>query len=121
MKRSIKKKKPEYVEEGMISVLSNSPYYFLDTVLVSYEKRKYRLLVIGNSHLYVDKNYNTPRGAKIAFSRIFHNKTWNDEMDEKKGIKQNWSPFYTPKPGWWANVISQATRLPMYGIEENRE
>jgi hypothetical protein len=120
MKRSIKNQEPEFVEEGMISVLSNSPNYFLDTVLVSYEKGKYKLLAIGNSYLYVDKNYNTPRGAKIAFSRIFHYKTWHDETDKIKKIKQNWSPFYKPEPKWWARVISQATKLPAYGIEENR-
>jgi hypothetical protein len=71
MKRSTKKKKPEFVEEGMITQLLNPSYFFLGTVFISYEKRKYRLLAIGNRHLYVDKNYNTPRGAKIAFSRIF--------------------------------------------------
>jgi hypothetical protein len=123
MKRSSEKKKPEYVEyveDGMITQLLNPSHFFIGRVFISYEKGKYRLLAIGNSCLYVDKNYNTPRGAKIAFSRIFSYKNWNYDTDEKKKIKQNWSPFYKPERKWLTQTIPQATKLPTYGIEENR-
>lgn len=77
-----------------ISILTTSIYYFLDFVFIITDGTNYRLVVIHNGQLLTDKTYKTVKGAKIAFSRIYGYKVWNEK------IKPNWSDFYNPTAEW---------------------
>jgi hypothetical protein len=77
-----------------ISVLTNSIYYFIETVFIMAVKNGYRLIVIQQRRLLTDEIYKTPGGARIAFLKFYGNKAWEE------GVKAIWSKFYPPIPGW---------------------
>jgi len=79
-----------------ISSLQNSMYYFLQKVYIARDKksRGYRLIVFHQGSLKLDRLYKTERGAKIGFGRIYNWKLW------KKGLKPEWTPFYSPEESW---------------------
>lgn len=82
-------------EQGTkISILISSVYYFLDFVFIMAERNCFRLVVIHNRQLLTYKKYETVKGAKIGFSRLYSYKVW------KGGIKPNWSVFYNPTTEW---------------------
>jgi hypothetical protein len=74
--------------EGRLLILINPAYYFLECVYILYKKGYYRLVVLHNSRVLTYRNYRTLRGAKIAFQKIYKNKSW------KEGVKANWIPPY---------------------------
>ncbi len=80
--------------EVQISILTTSIYYFLDFAFIISDGKRYRLVVIHNSQVLTDSTYKTVKGAKIAFSRIYNYKAWNER------IKPNWSDFYNPTVEW---------------------
>lgn len=87
------KKRRNAVESGLsISVLENSIYYFLQRVYIIRDHKTpgYRLIVMHQGHIRLDRFYKTARGAKIGFGRRYHWKLW------KKGLKAVWTPFYSP-------------------------
>jgi len=80
-----------------ISKLINSIYYFISDVFIRtdlIDKKKFTLVAIHNKRVLIYKDYKTPRGAKIAFSRIFKKKAW------KEDVKASWSNFYDPDKKW---------------------
>ena len=74
-------------DNGLL-LLINPAYYFLECAYILYQKGYYRLIVLHNSRVLTYRNYQTLRGAKIAFQKIYKNKAW------KEGIKASWVPPY---------------------------
>jgi hypothetical protein len=87
-------KEEKIIVDGMICLLLNSTHFFIHRTLVINENGKYRLLVMGKSQIFHDSSYETLRGAKIAFSRIFSNTKFHDV------ILPRWSDFYEPDEKW---------------------
>jgi hypothetical protein len=82
-------------ESIRISMLVNSISYFLETVFILAKDGVFRLVVIHNGRILTDKAYGSARGAKIAFSRRYSDKAWND------AIEAFWSEFYDPGTKWF--------------------
>ncbi|HLP45037.1 MAG TPA: hypothetical protein VK469_03785 [Candidatus Kapabacteria bacterium] len=95
LKENVKlRKNGGQLDNIQISVLTNSIYYFIESVYIMTGKNGYRLIVIQQRRLLTDEIYKTPRGARIAFLKFYGHKAW------KEGVKANWSKFYSPLPGW---------------------
>ncbi|MCP4146118.1 MAG: hypothetical protein GY757_00070 [bacterium] len=77
-----------------ISLLINSIYFFIESVLIVEQKNLFRLLAIHQNRILVDETYKTAKGAKIAFLKFFSYKGWRD------GTRADWSPFYPPNSKW---------------------
>ncbi len=77
-----------------IMSLLNACYYYFDKVLIIEEKNNYSLVVSSQSRVYVDQPYESIRGAKIAFSRMYRGKTWDDRVNPR------WSEPYVAE-AWW--------------------
>jgi hypothetical protein len=80
--------------EITISMLINSIYYFIECVFILRTQNKYRLVVLHHSRVLLDKYYQTVRGCRIAFEKLFKNKAWDET------IKPEWSHFYDPDKEW---------------------
>ena len=81
-------------EKIKISTLVTSIYYSLDFVFIIFDGSNFHLVVIHKDQLLTYSTYDSVKGAKIAFSRLYSYKVWND------GIKPDWSSFYNPTPDW---------------------
>jgi hypothetical protein len=103
-----RKKKRTAANETLprISLLSNSTDYFLQTVFITGEKNAFRLLVIHNDTVLMDKLFPSVRGTRIAFAKYFGNRTW------KKHIKAEWSHFYQPEKEWLMQREKIAAKQP---------
>lgn len=77
-----------------VAVLLNSVYYFLQHVFIIIGEDGYRLVVLHNNRILTDSHYDTMRGAKIAFYKMYNRKAW------KMGIRANWSRSYNPDRNW---------------------
>jgi len=77
-----------------VSLLINSVYFFIESVLILQTAEGYRLLAIHQGRLIADETYKTSKGAKIAFLKFFGYKAWDD------GVKPQWTPFYPPEQPW---------------------
>jgi hypothetical protein len=77
-----------------ISVLINSIFYFLSCVFILQLGEKYLLVVRFKNRVLHHAVYDTPRGAKIAFSKFFNKNTWLEK------VKSSWTPFYLPGKKW---------------------
>lgn len=77
-----------------MSLLINSVYYFIECVFILSLPHRYRLVVLHNGRVLTDACYETLRGAKIAFSKLYGHKAWTD------GVKAQWSHFYDPDAQW---------------------
>jgi hypothetical protein len=79
---------------GEICVLINSIFYFISSVFILNNKGHYLLVAKHNGKILIDKIYKTLRGAKIAFSKLFGQRGWEED------IKAEWSVFYKPDSQW---------------------
>jgi len=79
---------------GEICVLINSIFYFISSVIILNINGHYRLVVKHNGKILIDKIYTTVRGAKIAFSKLFNPRGWQEDL------KAEWSVFYKPDDQW---------------------
>jgi hypothetical protein len=77
-----------------ISMLINSVYYFIECVFILDFQDHYRLVALHNGKVLIDASYETLRGARIAFARLYGDKAWSEE------IKAQWSHFYDPDTRW---------------------
>ena len=77
-----------------VSLLINSVYFFIESVLILETAEGYRLLAIHQGRLITDETYKTSKGAKIAFLKFFGYKAWDE------GVKPQWTPFYPPEQPW---------------------
>jgi hypothetical protein len=89
--------KDKQTQQGLrkkVTVLENSIYYFLECVFIIIEDDRYRLVVAHQKQLLLNCVYNTLRGAKIAFSRMYLAKAWRED------IKAEWTHPYPPELKW---------------------
>ena len=77
-----------------ISMLINSVYYFIECAFILDFHDHYRLVALHGGKVLIDASYETPRGARIAFSKLYGDKAWSAE------IKAQWSHFYDPETRW---------------------
>jgi len=85
--------------EKILSLLINSAYFFIECVFILKMRGTYRLVVIHNGRILSDSCFETLRGAKIAFSKLFGSKACRGD------IKAQWSPFYDPDSNWLEEKI----------------
>ena len=81
-------------EISMISILTNSVYYFIDCVFIAKSKNKYRLVALQHRKVLFDKHYPSIKKCKIAFDEMFREKAWSEEVNAE------WSRFYDPDKRW---------------------
>jgi len=74
--------------------LLNSVFYFFNWVYIIEERDNFRLVVFHNNQTVFNETYRTLRGARIAFSKFFGNRVFNDNL------KPEWSKFYEPEQKW---------------------
>jgi hypothetical protein len=98
---------PEHI--GHICLLINSVHFFLHSVFILCQENIYRLVVLHNNHLLIDRHYNTMRGARIAFQKLFKHKAWQE------GVKSNWSLSYPPDTDWLEEKTALLTFIDING------
>ncbi len=86
-----------------ISRLINSIYYFIENVFIAVENESYRLVAVHHGHLITEKTYKSAKSARIAFSKFWSYRAWQE------GIKPKWSHFYPPDPGWLEKQLKGVT------------
>jgi len=90
-----KETKPEDpAPDFQITLLQNSIFYYLQYVFIRVDKKGYRLVVIHRNRLLYDQTYPTMRGAKIAFTKLYQDKSCGN-------TKAEWTDLYTPQADWW--------------------
>jgi len=79
----------------LITSLTNSTLYFLENVfiIVGGNGNRYRLIVCHHNEVLADESYESLRGAKIAFSKLFQYKVLLN-------LQPNWSHLYLPEKAW---------------------
>jgi hypothetical protein len=83
-------------KELQMSLLLDSVLYFLERAVIFRSIGCYRLIVQHNGNVLLDKEFKTPRGARISFARFF-----SKRKIQWKGAKFNgWTLFYPPDPRW---------------------
>lgn len=80
----------KWAEVEEISVLTNSYKFFLEHVLILRYPGSYRLLVIHLGKVLTDLSYQTYKGARIAFTRLYGQQRWREDVEPE------WSDFYDP-------------------------
>jgi hypothetical protein len=95
-------------QEAKISILVNAVYYFLESVFVVINEDHCRLVIIQNQKLIVDQCYDSLRGAKIAFYRMYKDKCC------VKGLKTEWSISYSPDSRWLSEKLKTAMPQPIF-------
>jgi len=101
-------------EQKTVSVLINAIFYFLENVYIvkSPGPLGYRLIAIHRGRVLADERYETARGARIAFARMFKHKSW------KEDVHPQWTHFYDADNAWFtkkgrsAAFESQSPNLP---------
>lgn len=83
--KNIKNEQPR-----VISLLVNSPYYFIENVCIIVEPEGYRLFVYHKNLLLLNRVYKTDTDAMSAFIKHFEKKAW------REGTRAEWTPFYSP-------------------------
>jgi hypothetical protein len=78
----------------MISMLINSVHYFINFVFILQSNDKFRLVALHHGKVLCDKCYNTARGCRIAFDKMYKDNALAEE------IKAKWSHFYYPDKRW---------------------
>jgi hypothetical protein len=78
-----------------ISLLQNSPFYFLQCAYLVKGNKHFRLVVIHQGKVLMDKTYETVRGAHIAFAKAFKKRSWKEQ------VKADWTDFYSPDCKWF--------------------
>jgi len=87
-------------DNGTISLLINSAYYFIESVFILRWGSHYRLVAIHDGRLLVDSLYETARGARVAFAKMFRHKAWSND------IKPDWSLFYEPDVSFYNKSVT---------------
>lgn len=89
----------QQAKEKMI-LLINSVYYFLHKVFILFDGTNYRLVVIKDNAMLMDKKFPTLKGAKISFARIY------GPMACQKDVAPIWSVTYSPYLDWLNSELS---------------
>ncbi|MCP5046733.1 MAG: hypothetical protein GY940_06150 [bacterium] len=99
-KSEVKMNRNEAME---ISLLVNAIFYFIEHVFILKVPGEggFRLVAFHKGRVLTDENYKTARGARIAFSKMYHYKAW------KEDVKPDWSHFYDPDQMWLNDKTGQ--------------
>lgn len=92
------------VTQPLVSTLVNSVLYFLDSAVIIREADDYRLVVFHNKQVLADQSYETLRGAKIAFSKLFQYKAFLNS-------KAEWSHLYPPEQEWLDDKLKKCVNV----------
>ena len=98
-------------EKTWISILINAIYYSLDCAFIQQLKEGCQLVVIPKIKVPVIKHYNTYRGCRIAFNKLFKNMAFNEK------IKPDWSHFYYPDKNWLEEKQSRIETGKIIGLQ----
>jgi len=82
-------------------LMTNSIYYFLEFIFILIEHGTFRLVVLQHNRLLMDRRYKSLRGAKIAFSKYYTAKRWQEN------IEPDWSPAYHPEVTWLEEKLTK--------------
>lgn len=82
-----------------ICTLINSACYFISDVYIVEKDHKgyFRLCAAHQGKTLIHKEFETLRGAKIAFAKLFKHRCG------KQDIRSHWSHFYEPDLKWLKN------------------
>jgi hypothetical protein len=83
-------------QSGKISLLINAIFFFLECAFIEEvaDAGGYRLVVNHKGRVLTDRCYDSTRGARIAFSRMYHTQGLTE------GVRAEWSHFYPPEGKW---------------------
>lgn len=103
----------DHKRDVSISILANSIYYYIDTCFImelpgaGQVKNRYRLLAFHEDQrkIFVDKYYQTLKGARIAFNMQFKNLAYSDE------VSPVWTELYQPDQDWIDEMLSIVENL----------
>ena len=93
MKRQ-KSKSSKANEKCKIQRLENSIYYGIETVIILFGEKSYRLIGVKLNRVIIDHEYRTLRGAKIAFSRYYQERAYHED------VLATWSHTYPVDWRW---------------------
>jgi len=79
---------------GKIFSLSNTHHYFIHFAIILCLSKGYRLLVQDENSILTDKIFETLRGAKVAFHKLYSYRQYGN------GCKPRWSHLYHPERQW---------------------
>lgn len=82
------------VKDLKISRLLNSIQFYLECAFIVHEDKGCRLIILHSGKVLMDTRYNTLRGAKIAFTKYFGRRAWQED------VKPSWSHAYHPDENW---------------------
>lgn len=103
--------------------LSNSLHYFLKTVLIINSiNNKYRLIVCFRNQIDFEEEYDSIKGAKVAFKKLFNSWAFNEFSTENIiQIHPVWSGKYKPELQWLLKFLlkSRTTRMATKDFELN--
>ncbi|MCP4147996.1 MAG: hypothetical protein GY757_09635 [bacterium] len=88
-----------------ISVLCNSNHYFLERAIIIEDTDGYRLIVMAKGRFFINEKYQTGKGARIAFLKIYGYKYCKPGV-----IEAEWTPLYYTKRNDW--LLKQLPELP---------
>lgn len=91
-------------DKVQISRLINSIYYFIEIVFILKKDDKFRLIALHDRRVLTNSTYQTLIGAKIAFSKLYQDKAW------KEDVKAEWTDFYTPDRQWLIEKLQIAEK-----------
>jgi hypothetical protein len=84
-----------------ITFLKNTPHYCLQSAFIIFNNARYRVIVVLNDKRVFNRSYQTLKGARIAFSRVFSSRYY------KPGASApDWTPFYQPSLSWFNHKLS---------------
>ena len=109
MKDTKQPKRDKGYEDYNIIILENAVLFYLHSVFAIEVQAGYRLIIIRNGKLLWDELYETVRGLKIAFTRMFKNAP-------SKPTKASWSHAYPPLTEWMKEKIEITEK----GIEDEK-
>ncbi len=91
-------------QELKISRLLNSIQFYLECAFIVMEEEGCRLIILHSGSVMMDTHYNTVRGAKIAFTKYFGQRAWQED------VKPSWSHTYNPDDDWMDQYLEILNR-----------
>ena len=81
-------------------ILTNRNCFYIHHALILFADKQYRLIVCHDEKVLIDKTYNTIRGSKIAFSKLYRKRSFDDSIipSWSKGIPGDLKKLDPPLP-----------------------
>ena len=93
-----------------ITLLSNSAHYFLESVFIVVYPDCCRLVVYLKGKRLTDKSYDSMKGARIAFARIYRDNAFSNDVfpewthyynPQRIGLQERWTAERDLEPGYF--------------------